>query len=204
MKFSQHQTEIMHGLILGDGHLHQKRKTHKPMFTQTFGQNAELFAKHVFEVFTDFCTPKGFYSYKVQSGKNSPFYQRFIVRTTSLEVLQEFVNMYYNVNSLGKRIKLLPLNIENIITPVVLAYFLMSDGNYHKTNHIIRLCTNNFTKQEVELLSTAIYNKYNIQSRVQRARKEQYIIVISKSQVPQLQTLVKPHIIPSMLYRIGL
>jgi hypothetical protein len=66
------------------------------------------------------------------------------------------------------------------------------------------LCTNNFTKTEVELLSKALLNKFNIESRLERVRNDQFMLVIRKTQVPVLQNLVKYHIHPSMLYRIGL
>ena len=150
------------------------------------------------------CTPKGLYSYKVQSGKNSPFYQRWIVRTKSLFIFEEFVDLYYTLNSLGKRIKVLPVDIQNILTPITLAYFVMSDGNFHKTHQIIRLCTNNYTKEEVQLLSAALFNRYGVESRLEHVRNGQYILVIRKTQVPQFQAIVKAYIIPSMLYRIGL
>jgi len=191
--------------MLGDGHIKQTKGTNEnPLYTQTFGQNSELFAKYVFDTYKEFCTPKGFYSYKVQSGKNSPFYQRYIVRTRSLSIFTEFFNIYYIINSEGKRIKILPLEIEFMLTPIVLANLIMSDGNFHKQHHIIRICTNNYTKQEVQLLSTAIYNKYGIESRIEHVRNEQYILVIRKTQISILQNLVKAHIIPSMQYRIGL
>jgi hypothetical protein len=112
--------------------------------------------------------------------------------------------MYYIENQVGKRIKILPSNIEFILTPIALANFIMSDGSFHKTTHIFRFCTNNFTKQEVQLLSTAIYNRYSIESKLEHARKEQYMLRIRKTQVPKLREVVKPYIIPSMLYRIGL
>jgi len=118
--------------------------------------------------------------------------------------LEEFVHLYYIFNILGKRIKVLPLDIQNILTPITLAYFVMSDGNFHKTHQIIRLCTNNFTKSEVQLLSTALFNRYGVESRLEHVRNEQYILVIRKTQVAKFQAIVKAHIIPSMLYRIGL
>jgi LAGLIDADG DNA endonuclease family len=204
MKFNKYQEEVLHGLMLGDGHISKNNLNGNPQYTQTFGQHGELFANYIFSTFKNFCTPKGLYSYKVQSGKNSPFYLRFIVRTRALPVLQPFVNIYYTYNIIGKRIKILPLEIENLLTPVVLAIFVMCDGNYHKPKKVIRLYTNNFTKKEVDLLSYAIYNKFNIETRVEHDRKEQYILVIRKSQVPKFQQLVSSHIIPSMLYRIGL
>jgi hypothetical protein len=205
MKLNSYQKQVMHGLMLGDGHSTQaKSDTSNPFYTQTFGQHYELFAKHIFEILHPFCTNNGLYSYKVQSGKNSPFYNRFIVKTRSLSIFREFSDMYYEINNEGKRIKILPTNIESLLTPIVLAYLVMSDGHFHKSKQVIKLCTNNFTKQEVELLSTHIYNKFGLTSGLEHVRNEQYILRFRKSLVPMFQNIVKSHIIPSMLYRIGL
>jgi hypothetical protein len=203
MKLTKHLEQVLHGLMLGDGHMAQKSKTSNPLYTQTFGQHGELFANYVFKTLREFCTTKGLYTYKVRSGKNSPLYQRYIVRTRSLEVFKDICNMYYTVNELGKRIKIIPLHIVMILTPIVLAHFIMGDGTFHKYKHTISLCTQGFTKQEIELLSIAIYNKFGIESRVDRERKW-YILTFRKTQVPKVQALVKDHIIPSMMYRIGL
>lgn len=204
MKLTNHLEQVLHGLMLGDGHMAQWSKTSDARYTQTFGQHAELFANYVFKTLREYCTEKGLYTYKVRSGKNSPLYQRWIVQTLTLSVFTDICNMYYTYNDLGKRIKILPLNIEMILTPIVLAHLIMGDGNFHKKKHFIRIFTNNYTKEEVQLLSTAIYNKFGIESRLDRARKEQYVIAIRKTQVPKVQALVKDHMIPSMMYRIGL
>lgn len=199
MKFTTFETEFLHGLLLGDGHV-----THNPIYTQTFGQNAEPFAQYVFDTLRRFCTDKGMYTYKVRSGKDSPLYQRWIVRTRTLSMFAYYHNLYYRLNSEGKYIKILPRNIEKILTPTSLALFIMSDGNFHKTKHVFRLCTNNFTKVEVERLSKTIFNKFGIESKLEHVRKEQYVLRFRKSVVPQIQKLVKEHMIPSMMYRIGL
>ncbi len=88
MFFTEYQRQALHGLMLRRWS-YTKKNENNPIYTQTFGQFGELFAKHIFAIFNNFCTPKGLYSYKVQSGKNSPFYQRFIVRTRSLPILEE-------------------------------------------------------------------------------------------------------------------
>lgn len=199
MKFTKFETEFLHGLLLGDGHV-----TKQGIYTQTFGQHAEPFALYVFDILRRFCTPKGIYTYKVKSGKDSPLYQRWIVRTRTLDIFDYYHDSYYRLNSEGKYIKILPLNIIEILTPISFALFLMSDGYFHKTKHVIKLCTNNFTKVEVELLSKTILNKFGIENKLEHVRKEQYILRFKKSVVPQIQVLVKNHMIPSMMYRIGL
>jgi len=114
-------------------------------------------------------------------------------------------NSYKNIdNPKNRYIKIIPSNIEELLTPVVLAFFICGDGNYHKTKKIIRFCTNSYTKKEVELLSKALLTRFNIESRLEHVRNNQYIIIIRKTQVPILHNLVRSHVHSSMLYRIGL
>ena len=47
---------------------------------------------------------------------------------------------------------------------------------------IIRIYTNSFSKEEVELLASSITVKLNILTRVVHDRNNQYVITISKSQ----------------------
>jgi hypothetical protein len=96
------------------------------------------------------------------------------------------------------------MNIEELLTPISLAYFIMGDGSYNKTTKAFRLSTHSFSKEEVELLSTTIYNKFGIESRLEHVRNGQYMIRIVGSELHKLQLLVKDFMIPSMIYRIGL
>ena len=76
MKLTKVKKEALHGLMWGDENLAKTSPTSTPRYTQTFGQHYELFANHIYALFIKFCSDKGLYTYKVQSGKNSPFYQR--------------------------------------------------------------------------------------------------------------------------------
>lgn len=109
----------------------------------------------------------------------------------------------------GKWVKIIPLNIESLLTAVLLAFLIMGDGNYDKQRPRVRIYTNPFTFEEVTLLANAIINKFNIKASVLLDRRkegynDQYIITIGKLELPKLQALVAPHMHGSMLYRIGL
>jgi len=80
----------------------------------------------------------------------------------------------------------------------------MGDGNLKLPDEIIRIYTNSFTKEEVELLSLAITKKLNILSKVVHDRNDQYMITISKSQLPLVRELIKVYMHPSMYYKLGL
>lgn len=68
----------------------------------------------------------------------------------------------------------------------------------------MKICTNSCTKLEVEILSKALFNKFGLESRLEHVRNNQFNLVFKTSQVPKLQNIVKNHMHPSMLYRIGL
>jgi hypothetical protein len=43
------------------------------------------------------------------------------------------------------------------MNPIVLAYLIMTDGNYDKSRKRVRIYTNSYTKKEVELLQKATF-----------------------------------------------
>lgn len=45
---------------------------------------------------------------------------------------------------------------------IVLAYLIMSDGNFDKSRNRIRIYTNSYSKKEVEILSRSINSNLNI------------------------------------------
>jgi hypothetical protein len=156
------------------------------------------------DFFCFYINPKGYYKNRVQSGLNSKFYGRIQLTSVALPLFNKYHNLFYKLVE-DKYVKVLPLNIEELLTPVSLAFFfIMGDGNYHKTKKIIRVCTNSYTKEEVLLISQAIFTKFGIKSRLELVRNAQFILIVRSSQVSLLQDLVKSHIHPSLLYRIGL
>jgi LAGLIDADG DNA endonuclease family len=150
-----------------------------------------------------YINPKGYFKNKVRSGYNSKFFERIQLTTVALPVFTKYHNLFYKLYN-GKYIKIIPLNIEEILTPVSLAFFLMGDSSYNKTRKINTISTNNFTKEEVQLLSVALFKKIKIESRLELVKNNSYILIIRTSQVFLLQELVKDHMHPSMLYRIGI
>ena len=57
--------------------------------------------------------------------------------------------------------------------PVVLAYLIMTDGNFDKSRNRVRIYTNSFKKEEVENLASSIHSKLGIYTGVLHDRKDQ-------------------------------
>jgi len=85
-------------------------------------------------------------------------------KTPLLPVFVYYYELFYVFD--GKNnVKIIPQNIENLITPVVLAHLIAGDGNLKKGDNIIRIYTNSFTKSDVEKLAQAITNKLGIETK---------------------------------------
>ena len=77
-----------------------------------------------------------------------------------------FANIFLFYNSNKK--KVIPNNIEELLTPLALAIWIMDYGTFKSPG--LRIATNCFTKQEVELLVKALENKFNIKSSLQKKK----------------------------------
>lgn len=88
----------------------------------------------------------------------------------------------------------------------------MGDGYYDTTSKCIIFCTDNFTKKEVELLSSIFLSKFNINSiLVTRKYKDKndnqithYRLKVIRKDTLKLMLLMKPYIIPCMQYKCPL
>ena len=131
MNFNKYFHEAFIGLILGDGHLCKRSLKSNVYFTITLAEKYILLAHFIQNIFKDFMTPKGFREYKVQSSKGSKYFGRFVITTKSFSSFNSYHDMFYTAqtNNLNKYIKILFFNIEELLTPVVLAFFIMGDGN---------------------------------------------------------------------------
>ena len=68
--------------------------------------------------------------------------------------------MFYTFdNNKNKYVKIVPVNITELMDPIVLAYMIQGDGNFDKGRNRVLFYTNSYTKEEVEKLALAINNQ---------------------------------------------
>jgi hypothetical protein len=78
----------------------------------------------------------------------------------------------------------------------------MGDGAVMREKGL-RICTDSFSTKDVILLMNVLIIKYRLSCTLHK-NKEVYRIYIPKSSMVLLVSIVKPHMVPSMLYKIGL
>jgi len=80
----------------------------------------------------------------------------------------------------------------------------MDDGTYCK-NRGVRFCTNCFTLNEVKFLGSILESKYKLNFSIHKTGVvNQYGLYLPKHNLELLTKIVKPHIHPTMLYKLGL
>ena len=193
---------VLIGIKLGDGSIYRSSSTSNSRFEMSFGSDYIQFAESIGYLFRDFMnTPVKAIQIK---GKNKN-YINLRLKTISLPVFNQYFDMFYKFDTeKGKTVKFIPQNISDLINPIVLAYLIMTDGNFDKSRNRVRIYTNSYTKEDVERLATAIEIKLGIYAGVLHDRKDQWIITIGAKQLSLLRKIVSPHFESSMLYRIGL
>lgn len=80
---------------------------------------------------------------------------------------------------------------------------LKDDGGWAKPG--VRIATNCFSLDEVELLVRILKNKFNLDCTIQLLKASgNHSIYIKSSSIPTLIEILLPHIHPSMKYKLGL
>lgn len=102
-------------------------------------------------------------------------------------------------------IKIIPSIIDDYLTAQGLAILIMDDGCYIK-NRGIRIATLSYTYEEVLFLSQLITKKFNLKTTIQKGNliENTYQIYITKDSLPQLIKLIKPFMVPSLFYKLGI
>lgn len=159
-------------------------------------------AKHqeyIFWLF-DFFRTRGYCSnnlpFKFTQKLGDKFHDCYRFNTYAFSSLLDLYKLFYNSN----KKKVIPNNIEELLTPLALAIWIMDDGTFKSPG--LRIATNCFTKQEVELLVKALENKFNIKSSLQK-NNANYQLYIKAESMPLLKKLVLPYVVPSMHYKLG-
>lgn len=117
-----------------------------------------------------------------------------------IDVLSKVFFHYVN----GKRVKMIPVNVVDYFTPIMLAIWIQDDGHFDHGG--IYLNVQGFTLEGVNRLVEAFYLKWGFICTIRNVsgKPGQYRIYIPAAHRPAVQALVAPYMCHSMMYKIGL
>lgn len=199
------QKQVIIGLLLSDGCIRNpnknKRNTGNCRFECTFKTACLDFILWLkFDILASLCTQ----SQPTPYPKDVPTQYCFSTRSS-----KDFTSLYaywyvFDPNT-GKRVKTIPKDLENVFTEISLAFLLMGDGYWGSSYKTTYICTENFTKSQVDLLIVIFRKNFDLLA-TKKKRNLGYRIRFSgkKSNLERLRKLVIPFFHPSMLYKLGI
>lgn len=184
---------IIIGNLLGDLHINKQRNNSRLVFKQGLINKGYIY--HLFELFSSYSNmevPKHYEFFDKRSNKS---YTSIVFNTYSLPCFNYYYNLFYLEN-----IKIIPLNIGELLTSEGLAYWAMDDGC--KSKNAFYLNTDSFTLDEVELLIKVLKQNFDLNCTHQIRGINQYRIYIKTDSMKNFRFLVTPHFHSSMMYKL--
>jgi hypothetical protein len=184
--------QAMVGLLLGDGTLVKKYVGGGTYFKYAQSIIHGGYLHHVFELFHK----QGLLNMLSPSPGTSVIkgvtYHWFQFTSKSFAGWNALHALWY-VNG----VKVIPNNIQELLTPVAIAYWFMDDGGWTKTG--IHLATNCFSEGDTLRLMAVLQEVYGLKCTVHSRNR---IYIWAKS-TEAFINMVKPHMHSNMAYKLG-
>nr|YP_010170397.1 LAGLIDADG homing endonuclease [Phanerochaete carnosa]QRZ60378.1 LAGLIDADG homing endonuclease [Phanerochaete carnosa] len=92
---------------------------------------------------------------------------RLVVNLSLRTALTVLHSQWYRLDKENNKfIKIVPLNIVDLLTPIGIAHWIMGDGYWDNSSKTGVICTDNLTFSEVELLIRVLKSKFNLTATV--------------------------------------
>jgi len=192
-KISNDLHEIIIGLTLGDLHIRKRFLNSSLNFKGGLKNKEYIF--HLYEIFKLYCKTKP----KIIEAKlKNKIYYSVKFDTLTNEIFNIYHNLFYE-----NKIKKVPNNIKELLTPIGLAYWAMDDGSPDRSGFIFY--TNSFIYEDVLLLTKILKENFDLNCSIhirKTKEKKQYMIYIKADSFDKFVKLVTPYFHSSMLYKL--
>lgn len=191
------------GLLLGNGY-GEKRKNSTRFHVHMSSRNMEYINwLHLFFNQNGYCSKQKLRVAK-QIGKNNKIYFSCKFRTFSFSSFNYLFDLFYKKEKTDQNIEIyrkrVPKQIGELLTPRSFAIWIMDDGG--RSGRGVKISTENFSLEDNILLQKSILERYNLRCNIQH-HKDKYILYFPLDQLPVLEKIVKPHMIPCMYYKLN-
>lgn len=116
--------------------------------------------------------------------------------TKSLPCFTELYYMFY-----VDKVKVIPKDIYNLLTPVALAHLIMGDGSAQQ--YSLRICTDAYSVPDVVRLMNVLMIRYGLDCTLRFHTPTQPRIHIKQNSMSKLRAIVGPYTCSSMMYKLG-
>lgn len=186
------QHSIIIGTLLGDGCL-ERNGTHVRLVIDHSAKQ-EAYVRWKAEWLQEF-SPSVVLKER-SDARTERTYCHCVLRTRTSPALERYVFLFYE----GKR-KCIPKTLPSMMSPQVLATWIMDDGYRRNDCNALRLNTQGYDFAEQQIVRHA-FAALSIDATIQK-HLSHFVVYIPSHAMGRLRALVRPHLIPSMAYKLA-
>lgn len=195
--FPSHQLNVIIGSLLGDANLECRSKGIRFPITARFrvhhGEKQKEYVWWKYKILENFVSKEP-REISWDNPKRNLHEKSLYFHTKSSKEFGILHGLFYKDG-----VKILPTEIFDFLSPQVLAVWFMDDGSNNKNN--ITINTHGFTKDEQEVIIEFFKKEYSINSSLIKDR-DKWKISIGVHDKSSFLSIIKPFIIPSMIYKV--
>ena len=194
LRLSNIQREILVGTIIGDGHLNTwNGREYKLMIQHALSQKDYVDWKY--QHLRDWVRTPPKIKDQIVKGK---LYHKVWFNTLSHSAFRFYGQQFYPH---GK--KVVPRLIAKWLTPLGVAVWFMDYGSIKSKDHrALILNTQSYSNLDLSRLQTVLLDKFGVKTKLRRQKEGQQIYLLAET-VATFVSLIKPFIIPTMMYKLG-
>jgi len=199
MRLNKETKNLLIAMSFGDGYINPKGYLHL-----LHSQKQKDYLEYKYNLIKDLCK-SGIKSTKVKGHKNTPYYYRVYLTTKINKFLKALRKSLYINNK-----KLISRSLLNRVDDRGLAIWWMDDGcrspqyregKVHSVNYIF---STYLSKEDNKIIADWLLDKYNIKVNITpRGKSGLYCITFHTKEGRKFSDIVRPYIIPSLLYKIN-
>ncbi len=200
-KLTQRQIALIYGSLMGDAKRNDKRYGTSVGFGHSDKQ--EDYLKWKYKELENLCNEtslKKYSSIDKRSGNDIISWRFYTKANTEIE---NIISQFY------KEDKQITKEILDNLCDFSIAVWYMDDGTVNffdgriksgmRCSPEIKLCTDSFSEESCNLIIEWFKEKWNINSHYRKSRGR---VIIDSTSAQDFLSLVRPHVIPSMLYKV--
>lgn len=194
--------EILVGILLGDGHVQKRSLNGNSRFM--YGQSSLRihhlnYFKHVLNLFKPYLSETFKLKEKTfKDNRTNNTYKSVNFATLSLPCFNQYKSLFYKNNK-----KIVPINIQELLTPIGLAYWIMDDGSIQ--NKGLHLNTYAFNSEDVLKLKSTLENLFgnnSLKCSIHKHKKGNRIYIFGES-MDILRNNISVYMHEDMLYKLN-
>lgn len=160
--------------MLADGFLEKRKPNHNARLRVDYTYPTQSsYVNLLYDLFKNLSGKGPNFNIRKPDKRTNKTYSSIAFKPYNLPCLNEFHTLFYknsgltHANGQVRYTKIIPLNIQELLTPLSLAHLVMGDGFFTLDKTIV-LCTESFSKDQTELLINALKAKFDIAAGIHK------------------------------------